>query len=169
MSDAAQERAERGAANAPFSFEQCRRIVILARRTFGRLSEKGAIPAGCGFDAWRHDQVMAAVSRSGLRACLNQDFQPLKAHFLELLGCEPAAEAARFRAATDPRRQALAALEREMGDAADVIERPREYVAAIARCRFKGQPLEELTARQVWGLVFDIRRNAQRRRAKGAA
>jgi hypothetical protein len=65
---------------------------------------------------------------------------------------------------------ALHKLHAELASAADVIKRPHDYVAAIAAARFKTSLIEtDLAANQIWNLVFDIRRAAQRRRsAQGA-
>ena len=121
-----------------------------------------------------------AVERTGLRACTQEDYAPLMAHFVLMLSVAErelgqagaarrdlaASTGLRQRAAVEPRRVALAKLEAEEQAAADVIERPAAYVASIARARFKGAAIADLTERQLWMLVFDLRRNASRRRQK---
>ncbi|MFZ4394170.1 MAG: hypothetical protein ACOYOU_00930 [Kiritimatiellia bacterium] len=166
MSDHRQENAVRGAAMAPLTTDQRKRLAILAHNTFNQLCRQGRIPDGTDFDAWRHHQAMMAVERPGLTACRQEDFLPLQAHFLGLMGADKLADHARLRAATEPRRQALAVLWQECRKAEAVIERPRDYIARIARCRFKGVAIEDLAEKQIWGLVFDIRRNVQRRLRK---
>jgi hypothetical protein len=49
---------------------------------------------------------------------------------------------------------------------ADVIEHAEGYVFAIARARYKVGSMDELGEKQLWVLLFDLRRNAQRRRKK---
>jgi hypothetical protein len=61
---------------------------------------------------------------------------------------------------------ALHKLHAELANASDVIKRPHDYVAKIAAARFKTSLIEtDLAANQIWNLVFDIRRAAQKRRA----
>jgi hypothetical protein len=167
MSDQKQRDAERGAALAPLNAEQRRDLVILARNTFDKLRHAGGIPESVKFNDWRHQQCLMAVERPGLTACRQEDYLPMQAHFLGLIGADQLAAMAKLRAMTEPRRQAKAVLEQAKAAARDVIERPDDYVAAIARCRFKGLSIDDLTAKQIWGLVFDIRRSAQKRRKKG--
>ena len=71
------------------------------------------------------------------------------------------------RAATDSLRQAMAKLRMELDRARDIIDNPEAYVATIARCRFKC-PTIDLSEKQIWMLIFDIWRNASRRRSKRA-
>lgn len=165
MSDRRQARATEGAAATPLSPEQRRTLALLARQAFGRLCAAGALGDAAEFDSWRHHQCVLAVERPGLRACRNEDYLPLRAHFLALLGRREAAERARVRAEVEPLTWAVRRLETEMAAARDVIERPEEYVASIARCKFKTRLFRtDLNEKQVWTLVFDIRRAAQKRR-----
>lgn len=163
MSDWAQERAIRGAAAAPLSADQVRSLVLLARRTFDALIERGEISKDADFDDWRHRECLMAVERPGLRACGNEDFMPLKAHFLRSLGAREAADRAQWVAATEPRRWAGLKLRRECEAARHVIGDPDAYIAAICRSKFKCAPAE-CSEKQLWTLVFDIRRAAQHRR-----
>jgi hypothetical protein len=158
-----------GAALAPLSREQKRDLAILARRAFNKLYDIGQIGAEMEFDAWRHQQVVQVCERTGLREARNEDYLTLQGHFLGLLGQTALAERRNTQAQMEPRRWALAKLRSECEAAADVIDRAWEYAASISRGRFKTANIDELGEKQLWMLVFDIRRNAQRRRAKGRA
>lgn len=166
-------RAIDGAALAPITPDQRRELAILARRAFEKCgrpdSAKGScadVPGNDAFGRWRHEQTMQAVERSGLTALRQEDYAQVKGHFLRLLGQVSMADRMQARADMEPRRVALAKLRHECDAASDVIDRGLEYAAAIARSRFKTAEIEDLSEKQIWMLVFDVRRNAQRRRAR---
>lgn len=163
------DRCENGAASAPLTAAQRRELVLLARRAFLRLYDAGQISETTEFDAWRHQQAKIAVERDGIRACRQEDFAQLKGYLLRLLGAERQADRMQARAEMEPRRIAEWKLDEECWKAQDVISRPHEYVFSIARARYKAGSLADLTVRQLWVLMFDLRRNAQRRRAKRRA
>jgi len=156
-----------GAALAPLTAAQKRELVLLARRAFERLYDSGAISEATEFDAWRHGQTLQCVERPGISACRQEDFAQVKSHFLRLLGQEGMSQRLQARADMEPRRVALWKLEQECAAARDVIDRPLEYVSSIARARYKAASMDDLGEKQIWVLMFDLRRNAQRRRAAG--
>jgi hypothetical protein len=172
------DRAIDGAASAPLTADQRRRLAIAGRTAWMVAMQSGQAPET--FDAWRRRHTLIAVERAGIRACTQEDYAPLAAHFARVLGEAEAslgnpararrsmrlADRMSQRAACAPRRVAAAKLESELHAAADCIERPRAYVASIARARFRTAALEDLTERQIWMLVYDLRRNASRRRTK---
>ena len=173
------ERAIAGAAWAPLSDDQKRDICKLARRVWDRLGQPGfadqpaAIPPETrlsvteAFTLWRQAQQSEAVGHAHLTACTQRQFPLIFAHLVRLGGAGGLADRWAARSLGDPVRQARHLLEREFVRARDVIDRPAEYVASIAKSRFKTTDLAVLSARQLWSLLFDLRRNAQRRRAKG--
>jgi hypothetical protein len=61
-------------------------LAITARQAFDFQMELGNLDAGTKFDAWRRDQVMEAVGKSGLSKCNHGDFLPVRAHFALLAG-----------------------------------------------------------------------------------
>jgi len=158
-----------GAALAPLSREQKKDLILLAQRAFQRLYDSGTLSESTEFESWRHQQVMQVCERGGLREARNEDFLALQGHFLGLLGQPVLAERRRVASQLEPRRWALAKLHQECDAATDVIDRPWDYICSIARSRFKTPQIEELGEKQIWMLMFDVRRNAQRRRAKGKA
>lgn len=163
------DRAIDGAALALLTSEQKRELVLLARRAFDRVKSGRLGDASLpDFDGWRHEQVLQAVERPGISACRQEDFAQVKGHFLRLLGQAGMADRMQARAEMEPRRVAIWKLEHECGAVSDVIARPMEYAMSIARARYKVQTLSDLSTKQIWVLLFDLRRNAQRRRKRAA-
>jgi len=163
------DRAVAGAAGAPLSAQQRQRLCALAHKAWLRCFGLGVAAAGDAgvFERFRYEENFKACHKEHLRACTQADWPALQAHYLRLLGASEQARRMDERQITQPWTMALAKLRDECGKVGDVIERPMDYVGAIARARFKA-PVEQLNAKQIWTLVFDLRRNAQRRR-KGAA
>jgi hypothetical protein len=171
MNNRPQQRAIRGAALSPLTPEQRQDLARIARRLFD-IQDKFALlaPDVTDFDEWRHRLCRQVVERDGLRQCRQEDFLPLRAHLLRELGAHRAADREETRSLTDDRRRALAVFHRECKQATDVIENPEGYAASIARSKYKTTRIDaELSANQIWTLVFDIRRAAQHRRNKRAA
>lgn len=152
-------RAVAGAALAALSNEQKTRIVLLAREAFDFMVETGALGDAAEFDAWRHEQCQQTVERPGLSVCRNEDYLPLRAHFLRLLGRKDAAEIAAKRVWDDPRRQALAKLQHECRAAADVMPAAWDYAAGFVRNK-RGVSIDDADAKTVWHAVFLVRRRA---------
>jgi uncharacterized protein YifE (UPF0438 family) len=151
-----------GAALAPICAEEKRTLAILCRRAWDKLGKPGE-----SFDAWRHQQVLQCVERSGLRQCRHEDFNLVKAQMLRILGQAEQADRADLRAVTERRRQALAKLHRECAAAA-YIERPMDYVRAIAKSKFRTADIEaDLAENQIWQLIFHLRKADSRRRQAG--
>lgn len=161
-----QDRAIAGAALAPMDKEDRQSLARLARRAWEKVRPQTADHRPLSFDDWRHQQCNLAVERRGLRECRREDFSFLRSHFLRMLGRETEARHWRDRGATEPKRVAIAKLKFEGERARDVIADPGSYVSAIAHSKFKTPDLNELSERQIWTLVFDLRRGAQKKRAK---
>lgn len=116
------------------------------------------------FDFWRHTVAKEKIGRESFRAMTQHDFAPLMAEFSRLAGKLVQAEYWANRAVTEPNRQALAILRREMERATSVLGNPLGYVATIALSRYKSSDLSDLSEKQIWNLVFDVRRAVQRKR-----
>ena len=163
------DRAVSGAALAPLTNRQRQDLARLAIRAWARMID--ALPSSDkpkpDFDSWRHQQIVMAVERAGIRECRQEDFAQVEGHFLRLLGQSNMADRMQARAEMEPRRQALAKLRIECHAAADVIEQPEEYVSSIAERQYKTKVIDDLSPRQIWHLIFTIRSRAQKRRAKG--
>ena len=139
------------------SREQKGKLCILARQAFdaiyGRAPENTA-----ELDEFRHCQVALAVNKPGLRACVNDDYRPLQAWFLDLAGKQGAARNAELAQAAEPRKLALY----KLTEALTERKLPLAYVVPICRKKYKCE-LHEATAKQLWKLFFDVRRGGQRK------
>lgn len=155
------EGRQQGAALKPLSGLQIRELALLARRAYAC-----AFPLpDLDFDAWRRRQCLQAVERHGLTQCRNEDYLPLKAHFLRLAGDEQGAERATLRHATEPRRWAQHQLERACREAADVLPAALEYAAGCIRNRL-GVSLELADDRALRWAAFTVSRKAMLERKR---
>jgi hypothetical protein len=154
------DKAVAGAALAPLTNEQKTGLILLARQAWETAHQ--TLP----FDDWRRQQVLFAVERPGLTACRNEDYLPLRAHFLRLLGRLDAAEIAATRVWEDPRRQALAKLQHECRTAQDVMPAAWNYAAGFVRNK-RNVSIDDADARTIWHAVFLVRRRAAQLRRKG--
>jgi hypothetical protein len=172
-------RSEAGGQGA-LSPKQKRQLILLAREAWAKRAEPvlaGVVdecpfdvpaPAGAGedFDAWRHAECMMAVERPGLSACRNEDYLPLKAHFLRLLGRHEEAEALDAKALVDPRNRAMHEFQRACMAAAGVLDNPLAYAEGFLR-RACGVSLDEASDTHIWRAVYLLRRKAGLEKRKG--
>jgi hypothetical protein len=152
----------RGAAETPLSNEQKRKLAAMAHYAY-----KEVAPEHQDFDDWRHDEVGRVVGKRGLRDCVNADYLPLNAHFLNLCGNVKGAFRAALRAVTEPREWAYSALLKAVDEAADVLPGAMGYARGFVKNK-RGVSLEDADAKTIWHAVFTVRRKAQSLR-KGAA
>lgn len=157
------DRAMAGSGAAALTKEQRRRMV--ARYIVPAWKHQRSLGlAGEDMEAWRREEQWKACRKEYLRAATQADWAPLCAHFLRLAGNVAAGNRQDLRGRCQGIHVALWHLRQAMDHARGTIERPEEYCAAIAKARFKTRDVKSLSERQVWGLVFDMRRAAQRRR-----
>lgn len=148
--------------SAPLTKDQKRYLSQLARRA---LNIVRALARGRGetFDVkeedWRHEEVIAACGKHGLRCCSQDDYAAVKAHFLDKLGQHGDAFNAQVRAATEKRRQAEAVLVRECEKAGFKLA----YADAICRTQNKCG-LFDATEKQLWHLIYTVRNRAAAKR-----
>lgn len=191
MSSEQQERAIRGAAGAALRNEQKRDICMLASKVWAMIGKPGFADQAADLpkafrlseaeasEMWRQNEQRAACGTLHLTAARQDQYTVLMSHF-RALECRALAARGKMAAARDAgreagfwakrgmgddRRRAQAVLDRELVGVADVIERPTDYAQTIAGCKFKAR-LEALSPKQIWTIVFDIRRAAQKRRKK---
>jgi hypothetical protein len=164
MTTTAIDRAMAGSARAPLAPWQRQRLMARyivpawnLRRAQGLTSEP--------LDAWRREEQFKACGKESLRDCTQQDWNLLCAHFLRMQGRVEKASTHEVKARTGNLAVARHKLEEAMTYAKDVIERPQDYIETISNCKFKTRDLDALSERQIWTLVFDLRRAAQKRRA----
>lgn len=155
--------------SAPLSHLQKRLLSQLSDRAFACVSAESDgqyfyddLPATKAREQFRHDQVVKACGKIGLRCCSQEDYKLVEAHFLNLCGETGKALNAHVRAVTEPRRQAEAVLNRELVAGGFNLS----YAAAICQRQFRCT-LADATEKQLWNLVYTVRnRAAARRREK---
>jgi len=146
-----------GAGTAGLSHEQKARLCILAKKAFTHVH--GREPDNTAeLDAWRHEEQHQAVGHQSLTTCTQAHYLPLVGHYAHLAGEDGVAYNAHRKAQTSPERVALHKLEMECRARGLTLS----YPIAIAKNKFKTGALEELNARQLWNLVFDVRRSKHR-------
>ncbi len=164
-----------GAALRPMSKAQIAILIRLARSAWEMTQNDLEVDAdelefppregAISFDAWRHQVCMETVERRGFRECRNEDFLPLKAHFLRLVGRDAEADAARLRAECEPRAWALHSLRQALSEAADVMPRVIEYVEGFLRNK-RGCGIDDADTKALWHGVYVLRRKAMLERGK---
>lgn len=115
-------------------------------------------------EGWRHEQVVKACGKAGLRCCSQDDYGLIKGHLLELMGKHGAAFKAQFNQATNDRRVAEAVLVREC----QVAGLSLKYAESI--CQRKNKcGLFDASEKQIWHLVYTVRSRAQAKRQRSEA
>lgn len=142
-------RAAARSVEAPLSRGQKTALVLLAHEAWERV--RVTDPDTPDEESWRHAAAVTACGHRISEAQV-QHFSMLKRHFLDLAGKAGRAFQSAMRESTEAERIAAAVLASEC--AARGL--PLDYPAAIARRQFK-RPLKDLTARQIWCLVFTVR------------
>ena len=172
------DRCMSATAAAPLTREQKRDVAMLARRAWLRAGrpyyDQAELDTGCpwamtpteALTLYRQEETVAACGRRSLRACTQADYPAIMARMSDAAGLPQLADYWRRRAMGDGTRRAKAVLAREMAAAREVIADPAGYVARIAACKFKAD-VERLNEKQIWTILFDLRRAAAARRKKG--
>jgi len=157
-----------GAAQRPLSPLQIKKLIPLARQAFEHLIETGALGDAAEFDAWRHAQCLQTVERGGFREARNEDYLPLTAHFLRLLGRDSEADTALARYEVEPRTWAWSKLQEAFESAADVLPQAKAYAAGYLRNK-RSISLEDASDKDLWSCVYLVTRRAEQLRKKGVA
>lgn len=159
------DQAMRGADLAPLTTMQRRllmaRLVVPAWKA---MRAKGL--AGESLEDWRREEQFKACHKEHLRACTQEDYPRLRAHFLRLLGRVEESRQWERRSLGGNLDVARVKLRQALAEAGPVLGDARAYAAAICRSKFKTTDMDALTSRQVWVLVFDLRRACQKKRAR---
>jgi hypothetical protein len=103
-------------------------------------------------EVWRHDQVAKACGKFGLRCCGPDDYKPIEAHFLDMLGEAGRAFNTHIIAQSNPRRIA----DYKLREACREFGYDISYAATICKTQFKCS-LGEASDTQLWNLMFTIR------------
>jgi hypothetical protein len=110
-------------------------------------------------DAWRAEQAIRAVG-CRISAATQAHYLDLKAHFLTMAGETDAAFETALRAKDEPVEVAIHALH----SACTKAKVPLTYAKKIALDKYQTDDLERLESRQIWHLVYSVKRAGSRRR-----
>lgn len=173
------DRAIQGGAAAPLTNEQKKRAVLLARRAFDLMKLASAIGDAVTFDMWRHSECMQCVERGGLTFAAQSDWPYIQGHFAALIAKHTALEGERKqmnelafqmgkKAINQDASFAMAKMRHECENAKDVMPDAWGFCQGISYKRFHVEPAK-LNAKQVWWLIFTLRRRCGQLRRKGRA
>lgn len=132
----------------PLSRKQKSMLCALARKA---AAASGAPETGEAHAEWRRDVCVAACGRR-ISEATQRNWNDLKAAFEMGAGRPEAAFETHFRGVDNPRRVAMFHLQQALGEK----QLPAAYAEAIARRQYK-RGLSELSARELWNLVYTIR------------
>lgn len=161
-------RAQGGAVVKP---HQVKAMIIAAIRAYKAQSKLGLVDDGVDFNAWRkaalHD-IVGAAAPSSFRAVTQRDYAAVIAYFKELAGGE--AERSSAIKSGDEERRARWALRHEELATAEAFggrEGAMRYADALFGKIHKTVRFAA-TARQIWAVIFTLRKRAAGRRSKTA-
>lgn len=137
------------------------RLADLAARVYGWLRDRGQL-AGVNLADWRHHIAVKACGKRISAANLG-DFKRIQAAFLHEKGDAEGERRALVQAASTPQAIALFKLRECMKQTGT----PPAYAETLARRFYKNGNLAELTARQLWTLLYTVRNNANKAAGKG--
>ena len=134
----------------PLSNEQKASICILAKTAADAVGVSFINTAHAR--EWRQEQQYKAVGKQSLTECVQDDFLPIRAHFLNLAGQSAVAMNMHLKHDTEPKRIAM----HKLTEACARAGKPLAYAAAICRSKNKCA-LDEANVKQIWQLVFTIK------------
>ena len=173
MSSLQQERAIAGAKGKPLSKEQKKNVCMLASTAWKRNGEvfhdmetppELRLTKSQALELWRQEEQIKSVGKKHLTKCAQSDYPVLMSHFAELAGDERAVKFWNDRKPSDDHRRALRVLNNEIKAANHDLGNAYAYARAIAKAKCKGVEFEKMSAKQLWMLVFDVRRAAAKKR-----
>lgn len=116
---------------------------------------------------WRHDAVVKACGKLGLRCCSQDDYKLVEAHFLNVLNEPGKAFKAHVRAQGNDERIAEWKLMQAIKEA-EPCGINRAYAEAICKRQY-GCTIIEASAKQKWNLMFTIKNRASAKRKEQSA
>lgn len=124
-----------------------------------------AVGPEADFDTWRQAEARKATGGLSISEACVRHYRLIQAHFLRLKGAVEAAKRAEERAAVGALEIARDALKRQL------LDTKQDWQAArtIAGRFYKGTELRDLTAKQVWTVVYTLRNNANAKAGRGNA
>lgn len=156
--------------SAPLSHTQKRYLSQLSDRAFDRAAAqargRGETPVtdAATRKQFRHDEVVKACGKVGLRCCGQDDYLRVKAHFLNLLGESGKAFNAHLRAETDGRR----VIEHKLVAACKDFGLHLSYADKICRTQNHGAGLQDVDDKALWRIFYTIRNRGNARKRKEA-
>lgn len=136
-------------------------LADLARHVFDGLVEKGKL-LGVRLEDWRHHIAVKACGKRISQASLG-DFKRLQAALLHEQGDIDGERRALAQAASTPQAIALFKLRELLNQ----TRTPTAYAETLARRFYKNGNLADLSAKQLWTLLYTIRNNANAARERG--
>lgn len=146
----------------PLSLKQKAVICQISRRAFDKLTASNKI-TDIDFNTWRRDEVERAVGLPGLRACGNNHYLPLCAHFESMVGEDGKALNHLLAESTDKNRQ----IEHLIVTALAAAHLPITYAEKIARDKFKCGVMD-CDERQLRFILITVKARAASRRRHAA-
>ncbi len=138
-------------------------ICILAREAFVVMHDRE--PSNqAEFDQWRREQQLKACGFASLTHCDQRHKTDLESHFLNLKGESAKAFKRQMKREVGDKSVALGVLKGNLKK----FGLHEGYAATICRSMHKCE-LANATVKQLWDVVFQIRKNQQRKRRKGLA
>lgn len=177
MSGFVQEKAMEGGREARLSREQKAKVCQMAQQAWERLgrplfADQDGVPdclrlsKSLALETWRQLEQEHLTGKRSLKEMGQGEFCLLMAHFAQIAGDYDAAQFWGERATSDGRRRALWQLERELEKAGAALGHAQRYAAAVAVDKFGTADFSQLGEKQVWELVFTVRRAAARKRGR---
>ena len=140
-------------ARNPLSNTQKAKLAILARKAARAMHL--TFVNDTQYQMWRHEQQTKACGKHSLTLCSQDDFNPLVAHFLDLAGESGEAMNRLLKHGVEEKEVAF----HKLTEACDQAGLPMAYAATVSRNKFK-VGLNDCTAKQLWQLVFTIKRRS---------
>lgn len=151
---------ERGLSR-PLDNEAKFRLVSVAKEAW--LAETGTPAKGKAFDEWKRVQARKATGGLSISEACVRHYRLIQAHFLRLKGAVEAARHAEQRAALGALEIARNALRRALAQTKQDWQAARTIAARF----YKGAALRDLTAKQVWTVVYTINNNGSAKAGRG--
>lgn len=146
----------------PLSIRQKSVLCQIARRAYDK-ARAGEQLQEITFDTWRHDEVERAVGLPGLRACGNDHYSILAAHFESLAAEDGRALNHLLADGTNKRRQIEHVLVTALNDA----KLPTTYADRICRDKFH-VGLMDATGAQLRTILITVKARIASRRHKAS-
>lgn len=135
------------------------RLVRLAKEAWE------AVSPAADFDTWRQAEARKATGGLSISEACVRHYRLIQAHFLRLKGAVEAARHAEQRAALGALEIARNALRRALAQTKQDWQAARTIAARF----YKGSALRDLTAKQVWSVVYTINNNGNAKAGRGQA